>query len=131
MRNIEIIRGYRTHGHEDVYDTDPTVQVLDGDIIDPTGAKVTLTDTHLECGIAIQPSNLGTTEYKEASRKTPVYISNFVVNTKRVNAAVYAVNDAVSVKNGLPCKADGTNAVVWGYVSKVGTDGSINIRVNY
>ena len=131
MRSIEIVRGYRTYGHEDVYATDPTVEVLDGDIIAPDGTKVTLTDTHLECGIAVQPSNLGTTDYREASMKTPVYISNFVVRTKRVTAATYAVNDAISVKDGLPCKVDATNTIVWGYVSKVGTDGTIDIRVNY
>lgn len=131
MRNIEIVRGYRTFGHEDVYNTDPTAMTLDGDIIGPDGSKITLTDTHLECGIAIQPSNLGATEYREDSRKTPVYVSNFVVRTKRYDPATYAMGDAVSVKDGLPCKADGTNAIVWGYITKVGTDGTLDIRVNY
>ena len=131
MRNIEIVRGYRAYGHEDVYATDPTVNVLDGDIIGPDGAKITLTDTHLECGIAVQPSNLGTTEYREGSGKTPVYISNFVVRTGRIHAAAYAINDAISVRDGMPCKIDATNTIVWGYVTKVGTDGKIDIRVNY
>ena len=131
MRNIEIVRGYREFGHEDVYPGKPTVTLLDGDIIDIEGEKATLTDAHQEIGIAIQPTNLGTTEYREASGKIPVYISNFTVRTKRFHAATFALGDEVSVRDGLPCKADGTNAYVWGHIVAIGNGGAtIDIRVN-
>lgn len=129
MRNIEIVRGFRNGGLEAVYDTDPTVEVVDGDIIDPTGKKVTLTDAKKVCGIATQPSNLGATDYREGSRKTPVFVSNFTVRTKKYQPAVYAVNDLISVKDGLPTKVDATNTIEWGIVTAVNEDSSIDIQV--
>lgn len=132
MRNVEIVRGFRDGGHEEVYAADPLVDILDGDIIDSTGSKVTLTDTHIECGIAIQPTGIGGSGKKEASGKIPVYVSNFTCRTKRFAPATYNVNDAVSVKDGLPTPVDDTNTIVWGYVTAVGTSGgTIDIRVNY
>ena len=131
MRNVEIVRGYREAGHEDVYAADPTVNILDGDIIAPDGTKMTLTDTHKECGIAIQPTNLGTTEYREASGKIPVYISNFTCRVRNYIPGVYALDDEISVKDGLPIVANATNITVWGHITNVGTDGTLDIRVNY
>ena len=131
MRNIEIVRGYREFGHEDVYPGKPDVTLLDGDIITIEGDKATLTDAHQEIGIAIQPTNLGTSEYREASGKVPVYVSNFTVRTKRFHPAAFALGDEVSVKDGLPCKAGGDNTQVWGHIVAVDNGGaSIDIRVN-
>ena len=129
MKNIEIVRGYRSFGHEDVYVSDAAITVVEGDIVAPDGSLVTLTDAHLECGMAIE-RNLINGQPKE-SGKTPVYVSNFVVRTMRYAPASYAVNDALSVANGLLKAVDATNTVVWGYVTKVGTDGTIDVRCNY
>ena len=131
MRNIEIVRGYRSFGHEDVYPGNPDLELLDGDIITAEGEKATLTDAHQEVGIVIQPTNLGNTEYREASGKVPVYVSNFTVRTTRFHPATFKVGDGVSVKDGLPVLADDTNKEIWGYVTAVGNGGaSIDIRVN-
>ena len=130
-RNVDIVKGYRTYGQEAVYVQDPSVEVDNGDIVTPDGQKATLTDTHLECGIVIQPSKLAG-QFPEGSGKIPVYITNFVVRTAVYNtAATYAVNTAISVKDGKPTPVDETNAIVWGYVTAVNTDGTIDIRVNY
>ncbi len=132
MRRIDIVKGFNTFGYEDVFPTDPTVTLKDGDIINMDGTKTTLTDTHIECGIAIQPTNLGSSEFREASKKTPVYISNFKVRTKAYTAATYHVGDPVTVIDGLPAPVNGTNTIVWGYVTAVNAgEASIDIRVNY
>ena len=130
MKNIDIVRGYRSFGHEDVYASNPAVVIVEGDIIDANGDKVTLTDAHIECGIAIE-RNTTVAAGQKPSMNIPVYISNFVVRTTRFTAGTYAVGDAMSVAAGLPIKVDATNTVVWGYVTKVGTDGSLDIRCNY
>ena len=129
--NVDIVKGFRSYGQEGVYNQDPLIEVKNGDIVSPTGQKITLTDTHLECGVAIQPSKLSS-QFPEGSGKIPVYITNFVLRTARYDhTASYAVDSAVSVKDGLPTLVNGTNTIVWGYVTAVGTDGTIDIRVNY
>ena len=130
MKNVEIIRGYRSFGHEDVYDSNPAVEIVEGDIIDGNGDKVTLLDTHIECGISIE-KNTTVAGGQKPSNSIPVYVSNFVAKTSRFTPGVYTVGEPVTVINGLPSKLTGTNLVVWGYVTKVGTDGSLTIRCNY
>jgi len=130
MKNIDIVRGYRSFGHEDVYASNPATAIVEGDIIDANGDKVTLTDAHIECGISIE-RNTTVDPGQKPSGMIPVYISNFVVRTKRFVPATYAVNEPVSVKDGMPSKVDNTNTIVWGYITKIGTDGSMDIRVNY
>ena len=129
MKNIEIVRGYRSFGHEDVYMSNPAVVVVEGDIVDPLGDKVTLLAAHLECGMAIE-RNMINGQPKE-SGKTPVYVSNFVVRTSRYAPGTYNVNDALSVAAGELKAVDATNTVVWGYVTAVNTDGTIDVRCNY
>lgn len=130
MKNIEIVRGYRSFGHEDVFVSDPAITVVEGDIIGPDGSLVTLKGslTHLECGMAIE-RNLINGQPKE-SGKTPVYVSNFVVRTSRYESMAYAVNDPITVNAGLPTKGTSSDAI-WGYVTKIGNDGTIDIRCNY
>ena len=130
MKNIDIVRGYRSFGHEDVYASNPAVAIVEGDIVDVEGNKVTLTDAHIECGIAIE-RNTTTNPGQKPSGKIPVYISNFVVRTKRFAPATYSVNEAVSVKDGIPSKVDATNTIVWGYITKIDSEGYLTIRVNY
>lgn len=130
MKNIDIIRGYRGFGHEDVFDSNPAVTIVEGDIIDINGDKVTLLAAHVECGMAIE-RNTTVNPGQKPSMKIPVYVSNFVVKTTRFVPATYAVNEAVSVKDGMPSKVDATNTLVWGYITKIGTDGSLTIRCNY
>ena len=131
MKNIEIVRGYRSFGHEDVYMSDPNVEVVEGDVIAPDGSKVTLSGqtVHKECGIAIE-RNMINGQPKD-SGKTPVYVSNFVVRTSRFTPGTYAVNDPITVESGMPKKADPSADVVWGYVTAVNGDGTLDIRVNY
>ena len=129
MKNIEIVRGYRSFGHEDVYFSDPAVVVVEGDVVGPDGALVTLTDAHLECGMAIE-RNLINGQPKE-SGKTPVYVSNFVVRTSRYVPGTYSVNQPLSVAAGQLKAVDATNTIVWGYVTAVNTDGTLDIRCNY
>jgi len=129
MKNIEIVRGYRSFGHEDVYASNPAVTVVEGDIVDPAGDKVTLLAEHLECGMAIE-RNMINGQPKE-SGKTPVYVSNFVVRTSHYAPAAYAVNDALSVADGMLKAVDATNTIVWGYVTAVNTDGTLDVRCNY
>jgi hypothetical protein len=131
MKNIEIVRGYRSFGHEDVYASDPAVQVVEGDVIEPSGAKVTLSGAlvHKECGIVIERNYIN--GQPKDSGKTPVYVSNFVVRTSRYVPGTYAANDPVTVTDGLPAKADPTADTVWGYVVAVNQDGTLDIRVNY
>ncbi len=131
MKNIEIVRGYRSFGHEDVYVSDAAVTVVEGDIIAPDGSLVTISGalTHLECGIAVE-RNMINGQPKD-SGKTPVYVSNFVVRTSRYTAGTYNVDTAVTVTAGLPAVAAVGTDAIWGYVTKVGTDGTIDIRCNY
>lgn len=129
MKNIEIVRGYRSFGHEDVYNSDPAVTVVEGDIVAPDGSLVSLTDTHLECGMAVERNTIN--GQPKASGKIPVYVSNFVVRTSRYTPATYAVNDALSVAAGKLKAVDTTNTIVWGYVTAVNTDGTIDVRCNY
>ncbi len=131
MKNIEIVRGYRSFGHEDVYESDPGVTVVEGDIVAADGSKVTLSGalTHLECGMAIE-RNMINGQPKD-SGKTPVYVSNFVVRTSRITAAAYAVNDPITVTAGLPAKGVAGTDAIWGYVTAVNTDDTIDIRCNY
>lgn len=132
MKNIEIVRGYRSFGHEDVYASDPAVTVVEGDVIAPDGSLVTLSGatTHKECGIVVE-RNMINGQPKD-SGKTPVYVSNFVVRTSRFAAGTYNVNDPITVTGGLPAVgAVGTDAI-WGYVTAVDTSaGTIDVRVNY
>jgi len=131
MRNIEIVRGYRTFGHEDVFASDPSVQVVEGDIIDRDGQKITLSGStdHKECGIVIERNYIN--GQPKDSGKTPVYVSNFVVRTSRFTPATYSVNDPVTVTDGLPTKGTVGTDAIWGYVTAVNSDGTIDIRVNY
>jgi len=131
MKNIEIVRGYRSFGHEDVYVSDPAVTVVEGDVIAPDGSLVTLsgTTTHLECGMAVE-RNMINGQPKD-SGKTPVYVSNFVVRTSRYVPGTYAVNDPITITDGKPTKGTVGTDVIWGYVTKVGNDGTIDIRCNY
>ena len=132
MRQCDIVRGRDTFGYEDVYNADPTVEIVDGNIITQDGAKATLTDAHIECGVAIQPTNLGSLVFKEASKKIPVYISNFKLRTTLYAPATYKVGDAVTVIDGVPALVSADNAIVWGYVTAVNAgDASLDIRVNY
>ncbi len=131
MKNIEIVRGYRSFGHEDVFASDPAVTVVEGDIVDVDGALVTLSGqvAHLECGIVIERNMIGG-QHKE-SGKTPVYVSNFVVRTSRYTPAVYAVNDPITVTAGLVAKGTVGTDAIWGYVTAVNSDDTIDIRCNY
>ena len=129
MKNIEIVRGYRTFGHEDVFNSDMGVMVVEGDIVGLDGTLVTLTDTHIECGMAIERnSELGV---QKPSNKIPVYVSNFVVKTSRYEPGTYNVGDPVSVKDGKVSVVNATNTIVWGFVQKVDTNGDLTIRCNY
>ena len=129
MKNIDIIRGYRTFGHEDLYASDAAVTVVEGDIIGMDGSLVTLTSAHVECGMAVERNTDGSGA--KPSGKIPVYISNFVVKTKRYEAGTYAVNAPVSVKGGKPTPVDATNTIVWGYIQKIDANGDLTIRCNY
>jgi hypothetical protein len=130
MKNIEIVRGYRSFGHEDVYMSDPAVTVVEGDVIAPDGSLVTLSGqlNHLECGMAVE-RNMINGQHKE-SGKTPVYVSNFVVRVA-TPGFVPSVNDPITVTAGKVAVANPAADAVWGYVSAVNTDGSIDIRCNY
>jgi len=131
MKNIEIVRGYRSFGHEDVYASDPAVQVVEGDVIEPSGAKVTLSGAtdHKECGIVIERNYIN--GQPKDSGKTPVYVSNFVVRTSRYVPGTYAANDPITVTDGLPAKGTVGTDAIWGYVVAVNQDGTLDIRVNY
>jgi len=131
MKNIEIVRGYRSFGHENVFQSNPNVTIVEGDVIDPEGNKVTLKGdkTYKICGIAIE-RNLANGEPKP-SGKIPVYISNFVVRTSRYKPSTYEVNDPVTIEDGIPAKADPENDGIWGYVIAVNTDDTIDILCNY
>jgi len=129
MKNIEIIRGYRTFGHEDLVASSPDTKVVEGDIVGLDGSLVTLTDSHIECGLAIERNTSGGNH--KPSGKIPVYMSNFVVKTSRYNAGTYNVDDPVSVKDGKPTPVDDTNTIVWGYVQKIAQNGDLTIRCNY
>ena len=131
MKNIEIVRGYRSFGHEDVYASDAGVTVVEGDIIEPDGSMVTLkgATTHKECGMVIE-RNLINGQMKD-SGKTPVYVSNFVVRTSRYKAGAYAVNDPVTITAGLPEKGTAGTDAIWGYIVAVNTDDTLDIRCNY
>ena len=132
MKNIEIIRGYRSFGHEDVYASNPAVEIVEGDIVDNNGALVTLLTAHLECGMAIE-RNMINGQPKE-SGKTPVYVSNFVVRiqTSQLGAGAFdTVNTALSVAAGKLVPVDVTNTIPWGYITGVNTDGTIDVRCNY
>lgn len=131
MKSIEIVRGYRSFGHEDVYASNPAVTVVEGDIIDVDGNLVTLSGstTHKECGMAVE-RNMANGQHK-SSGKIPVYISNFVVKTSRYTPAAYAVNDPVTVTNGLITKGTVGTDAIWGYVVAVNTDDTLVIRCNY
>jgi hypothetical protein len=131
MKNIEIVRGYRSFGHEDVYTSNPAVVVVEGDVVAPDGSLVTLkgATTHLECGMAVE-RNMINGQPKD-SGKTPVYVSNFVVRTSRYEPMTYAANDPVTVDAGLVTKADPAADAVWGYVVAVNSDDTLDIRCNY
>ncbi|MEA3471486.1 MAG: hypothetical protein U9R24_07195 [Thermodesulfobacteriota bacterium] len=131
MKNIEIVRGYRSFGHEDVYASDPAVTVVEGDVIDQDGALVTLSGavTHKECGMVIE-RNMINGQPKD-SGKSPVYVSNFVVRTSRYTPAVYAVNDPITVTAGLLAKGTVGTDAIWGYVTAINTDDTIDVRCNY
>ena len=129
MKNIDIIRGYRTFGHEDLYPSDSTVKVEIGDIIGLDGQKVTLESKHIECGIAIE-SNYDASGVPKPSGKIPVYVSNFVVRFYQPLPDGVAVGDPVTVIDGKPAALDDTHTVVWGYVTNA-TDTSFDVRVNY
>lgn len=129
MKNIEIIRGYRTFGHEDVVNSDINTVVVEGDIVALDGTKVTLTDAHIECGLAVERNT--TPGGQKPSGKIPVYVSNFVFKTTRYEPGTYNVGDPVSVKGGKPSPVDATNTIVWGYIQKVDTNGDLTIRCNY
>ena len=131
MKNIEIVRGYRSFGHEDVYASDPSIVVVEGDVIAPDGSLVTLqgaTD-HKECGMVVE-RNMINGQPKD-SGKTPVYVSNFVVRTSRYAPMVYTVNDPVTVSGGLLTKGTAGTDAIWGYVVAVNSDDTLDIRCNY
>jgi hypothetical protein len=131
MKNIEIVRGYRSFGHEDIYASNPSITVVEGDVIAPDGSLATLKGdlTHKECGIVIE-RNMINGQPKD-SGKTPVYVSNFVVRTSRYAPMTYSANDPVTVDNGLITKADPAADAVWGYVVAVNSDDTLDIRCNY
>jgi len=129
MKNIDIVRGYRTFGHEDLYASDPTVSVQPGLIIDMSGQAATLTDTHVEVGVAVE-TNLNPTGGAKPSGKIPVYISNFVVRYYDAIPDGINLDDPVTVIDGKVAALDDNHKVVWGYVTKI-TDTSYDVRVNY
>ncbi|MDF1879624.1 hypothetical protein JHD46_08240 [Sulfurimonas sp. SAG-AH-194-C20] len=131
-KNVEIIRGFRTCGLDDVYMSDSTVEVQPGMVITQDGALATLTDaSHTEVGVAIQGNIFGRGGYDEASGKIPVMISNFVMRTQIFTPAVYIAGEAITVVAGIPKKAVGTDPI-WGRVTAIGVEaGTIDIRVNY
>jgi len=131
MKNIEIVRGYRSFGHEDVYVSDPSVPVVEGDIIAPDGSLATLKGdtTHKECGIVIERNTIN--GVPKDSGKTPVYVSNFVVRTSRYEPGTYSVNDPITVDGGLLTKGDAAADAIWGYVVAVNSDDTLDIRCNY
>ena len=131
MKNIEIVRGYRSFGHEDVYASDPAVTGVEGDVIAPDGSKGTLkgATTHKECGMVIE-RNMINGQPKD-SGKTPVYVSNFVVRTSRYEPMSYSVNDPVTVDGGLLTKGTAGTDAIWGYVVAVNSDDTLDIRCNY
>ncbi len=131
MKNIEIVRGYRSFGHEDVYVSDAAVTVVEGDVITPDGQLATLSGqtSHIECGVVVE-RNMINGQPKD-SGKTPVYVSNFVVRTSRYVPGTYAVDDPITITGGQPTKGTVGTDTIWGYVTRVGTDGTLDIRVNY
>jgi hypothetical protein len=129
MKNIDIVRGYRSFGHEDLYVSDPTTKVVAGDIIGLDGKKVTLTDTHVECGVAVD-TNFDSVGNPRPSGKVPVYVSNFVIRYHKPAPDGINVGDPVTVIDGQPAPLDDNHKVVWGYVTAI-TDTSFDIRVNY
>ena len=131
MKNIEIVRGYRSFGHEDVYTSDPAVTVVEGDVVAPDCSLVTLkgaTD-HKECGMAVE-RNMINGQPKD-SGKTPVYVSNFVVRTSRYAPMTYSVNDPITIDGGMPTKGTVGTDAIWGYVVAVNSDDTLDIRCNY
>jgi len=129
MKNIDIIRGYRTFGHEDLYASDSTERVEVGDVIGLDGKKATLGTSHVECGIAIE-SNYDATGAVKPSGKIPVYVSNFVVRFYQPAPADVSVGDPLTIIDGKPAKLDDNHTVVWGYITAM-TDTSFDVRVNY
>jgi len=128
MKNIDIVRGYRTFGHEDLYPSDATVSVVSGDIVDLSGAKATLGTEHKEVGLAIETNK----DYygDKPSGKIPVYISNFTVRYYEPIPDGVNLGDPVTVINGRPAALDDDHKVVWGYVVKL-DETSFDVRVNY
>ena len=129
MKNIDIVRGYRTFGHEDLYASDPTVKVVPGDVITMDGQKATLTDTHVECAVAVE-TNLNPMGGAKPSGKIPVYVSNFVVRFYSPIPDGINLEDPVTVIDGKVAALDDDHKVIWGYVTKI-TDTSYDVRVNY
>jgi len=128
MKNIDIVRGYRTFSHEDLYDADATVTIVPGDIIGLNGNKITLEKTHKEAGIALE-SNKDIAGNKP-SGKIPVCVSNFVVRFYRPVPDEVNLGDPVTVIDGKPSKTDDDHTVIWGYVTKI-DETSFDVRVNY
>ena len=128
MKLIDIVRGYRTFGHEDVYVSDPTTTIQPGDVIGLDGKKATLDKDHKECAVAVEKN----TDYsgQKPSGKIPVYVSNFVIRYYKPVPDGVAAGDPVTVINGQPAKTDADHTVVWGYVTRV-TDSDFDVRVNY
>ncbi len=131
MKNIDIIRGYRSFGHEDVYTSDVAVTVVEGDVVGPDGSLVTLKGAvvHKECGMAIE-RNLINGQPKD-SGKTPVYVSNFVVRTSRYAPMAYSLDDPITTDGGLLTKGVVGTDAIWGYVVAVNTDDTLDVRCNY
>ena len=129
MKNIDIIRGFRTSGLEDLYPSNPLVDVVPGDIITLAGDKATLETQHHECGLAIE-GNKNPGGEEKPSGKIPVYVSNFVVRYYEPAPNGVNVGDPVTVIDGRPAALTQNNTVVWGYVVGM-TDTSFDVRVNY
>lgn len=128
-KNVEIIRGFRTCGLDDVYASDVAVEVQPGMVITRDGQLATLNATHMEVGMAIQSNLFGRGSYEEATGKIPVMISNFMARTNVHGGSVFAEGDAVTVENGLITKG-GEGETLYGYVTAVDSStGTIDVRV--
>jgi hypothetical protein len=128
MKNIDIVRGYRTFAHEDLYDADATVEIVPGNIINLDGTKATLGTEHKEVAVALE-SNKDISGNKP-SGKIPVCVSNFTVRYYKPVPEGVNLGDPVTVVNGEPSALDDNHKVVWGYVTKI-SETSFDVRVNY
>lgn len=129
QNQVDVIRGWRTCGMDDIYLSDPEIEVQPGMVITPEGQLATLTGEHIEVGMALQANKFGRGGYDEFTGKIPVMLTNFKVRTNVMDPIVYVVGDPVTVVDGLITKG-GEAESLYGYVTAVGIEaGTIDVRV--